>query len=307
MTDLATTTRQEPIDALALIARANLAESTKTKYTRVLAAYLSAGNGLGDAQALAAHADGLSNTGKAHLKAAVRLWAGQVALIAKSEATPENIGTVLATVARSEAITEAIKVRAAKGAKVHTWLSLPEVRALSNAIQNSIVGDRDRALVGLMLAAGLRRQEVVTLTFDDVKLQPVGDKMRTVLAVKGKGARDRVVPISDALARDLQTWGSHVGHTGKIARSLGMKREAGESMSAQGLFDLARKYGQMIGKPELAPHDLRRTYAQLAFEAGLAITQISVLLGHESIATTQRYLNLELDLETTASDFIPWG
>lgn len=307
MAELATTARHETIDALALIARADLADSTKTKYSRVLAAYLSAGNGLGDAQALATYADGLSNTSKAHLKAAVRLWAGQVALIAKSQATPENIGAVLASVARSEAITEAIKVKAPKGAKAHTWLSLPEVRALSNAIKNSIVGDRDRALVGLMLAAGLRRQEVVDLTFDDVKLQPVGDKMRTVLAVKGKGARDRVVPISDALARDLQTWGSHVGHTGKIARSLGMKREPGESMSAQGLFDLAHKYGAAIGKPDLAPHDLRRTYAQLAYEAGLPITQISVLLGHENIATTQRYLNLELDLESTASDFIPWG
>ena len=70
---------------------------------------------------------------------------------------------------------------------------------------------------------------------------------------------------------------------------------------------MARKYGKAIGKPELAPHDLRRTYAQIAYEAGVPITRISRLLGHESIETTQRYLNLELDLETTASDFVPWG
>ena len=75
-------------------------------------------------------------------------------------------------------------------------------------------------------------------------------------------------------------------------------------MSAQGLFNLARKYGAAIGKPELAPHDLRRTYAQIAYEAGVPITQISRLLGHESIETTQRYLNLDLDLETTA--FTRW-
>ena len=75
-------------------------------------------------------------------------------------------------------------------------------------------------------------------------------------------------------------------------------------MSAQALFNLARKYGSLIGKPDLAPHDLRRTYAQIAYEAGVPITQISRLLGHESIETTQRYLNLDLDLETTA--FTRW-
>ena len=46
--------------------------------------------------------------------------------------------------------------------------------------------------------------------------------------------------------------------------------------------------------------------AQLGYEAGVPITQISKLLGHATVATTQRYLNLDLDLETTISDFIPF-
>jgi integrase len=66
------------------------------------------------------------------------------------------------------------------------------------------------------------------------------------------------------------------------------------------------KAGAAIGKPDLAPHDLRRTYAQLGYEAGVPITQISKLLGHANVATTQRYLNLDLDLSTTVSDFIPF-
>ena len=61
----------------------------------------------------------------------------------------------------------------------------------------------------------------------------------------------------------------------------------------------------------LAPHDLRWTYAQLGYEGGVPDTQISRLLGHASVAVTQRYLNLDLDLKTTVSDFIPfqgqWG
>ena len=57
---------------------------------------------------------------------------------------------------------------------------------------------------------------------------------------------------------------------------------------------------------ELQPHDLRRTYAELGRRAGVPISQISKLLGHASIETTQDYLNIELDLETTISDFVPF-
>lgn len=74
----------------------------------------------------------------------------------------------------------------------------------------------------------------------------------------------------------------------------------------QAIFALVCRRGAKIGKPHLAPHDLRRTYAQLGYEAGVPITQISKLLGHASVATTQRYLNLDLDLETTVSDFVPF-
>jgi len=67
----------------------------------------------------------------------------------------------------------------------------------------------------------------------------------------------------------------------------------------------AGRCGPRVGVPGLDPHDLRRDYAQLGFDSGIPITQISALLGHESVKTTQTYLNLSLDLETTASDFIP--
>jgi len=67
-----------------------------------------------------------------------------------------------------------------------------------------------------------------------------------------------------------------------------------------------RKHGALIGQPALAPHDLRRTYAQLGYQAGVPLTQISRLLGHASLTTTQRYLNLDLDLDVTVSDFIPF-
>jgi len=144
------------------------------------------------------------------------------------------------------------------------------------------------------------------MTFEAVKLQPLGDRFRTVLDVEGKGAKDRVVPISDRLANAVDEWGKLVDHQGRIARSLGRSRTIQGDMSTVSIYNLVRRRGVMIDRPDLAPHDLRRTYAQLGYEAGVPITQISTLLGHASVATTQRYLNLELDLEVTVSDFIPF-
>jgi len=170
---------------------------------------------------------------------------------------------------------------------------------------DSLTGRRDWVILALLVGAGLRREELINLRFDNIQEQYTKDgKSRMVLNVNGKGAKDRVVPISGDLTRGLQEW-QEIAEDGLIARSLGRKKELGESISAIGVFNIVRKHGTMIDKPELAPHDLRRTYAQLGYDAGVPITQISKLLGHASVATTQRYLNLDLDLEATASDFIP--
>ena len=69
--------------------------------------------------------------------------------------------------------------------------------------------------------------------------------------------------------------------------------------------DLTKRYGAYIDMPKLAPHDTRRTFAELARLAGIDLLQISILLGHKSIETTRLYLNVEVDLQRTASDFIP--
>ena len=113
------------------------------------------------------------------------------------------------------------------------------------------------------------------------------------------------MPINDRLAAAIDDWESVVGG-GYIARSISKGGEISDSLSAIGVFHIVRAAGEAIGKPSLAPHDLRRTYAQLGYEAGVPVTQISRLLGHASVATTQRYLNLDLDLKTTVSDFIPF-
>lgn len=284
-----------------------LQPSTKSQYRKALANYLATGNSLADAEALAGYAAGLPKSGRAFLKAAVRLWGDSVALQAKAGATPENAAAVQATVYRIEALNQAIRVEQAKGQKAHTWLSQAEVKKLLDTCDpTTLAGKRDRLILGMLAGAGLRREELANLAFENIVLQPVAGKLRTVLSITGKGAKSRVVPVSDRLAAALDEWAGLCGNAGRVARSVTRVGELGDSLSVIGIFQVVRQAGQAIGKPGLAPHDLRRTYAQLGYEAGVPITQISKLLGHSSVSTTQRYLNLDLDLQVTISDFIPF-
>ena len=292
-------------DPLQLIDRLSLADSTKKRYRKVLGDYLDTGATIEDVGALQDYALDLSGGAQAHLAAAVSAYADSMVHAIESAVTPDTIDEAQALAMRYRAMKRTVKVKRESGGKAHTWLSQAQVRAMFSHCPEGIIGERDRVLLGLLVGAGLRREEAVNLTFDDLKLQPVKGKMRTVLAVKGKGKKSRVVPISDDLANAIDTWGERVGHEGPILRSLGMNREPGESISAVALFGIVRRYGDHIGKPDLAAHDLRRTYAQLGHEAGVPIPQISRLLGHASVETTMTYLNLELDLETTVSDFVP--
>lgn len=298
--------------ALACVDRAiNLADSTKRKYRRALERYLATGASLTDAEALADYAQVQGTSGRAFLKAAVRLVTEGLEIHLKGQVTPELVHLTQAALWRLESVNKAIKVKNGQGQKAHTWLSQLEARRLFAMLGEGLVGQRDRVILALLVGAGLRRSEVVALTFADVLLQPVGDRMRTVLDIKGKGKKARVVPVSDDLAAILADWRAVVGD-GRVARSLGMSKEIGESLSGVAVHHIVRKRARAIGfdgdrRPELAPHDLRRTYAQLGYEAGVPLPQISKLLGHSTVAVTQRYLNLELDLETTVSDFIPLG
>jgi integrase len=307
MTQIAIIPQRGRPDVLAIIAGAShLAESTREKYARAVERYQDTGGDLFNPEQLAEYAQDLPASGRTFLKAAVKLVTDRLASQVKGMATPDNVATVQATLYRAEALQNAIQTKTSAGTKAHTWLSQAEVKALLDTCGDDVKGQRDRLALGLLVAAGLRCSEAVGLRFDDVKLQPIKSKMRTVLEVTGKGAKSRVVPISDRLANALDKWAGVVGGEGRVLRNVTKGGEIGDSISGVGVFNLVRDAGAAMGKPELAPHDLRRTYAQLGYEAGVPVTQISKLLGHSSISTTQRYLNLDLDLGTTVSDFVPF-
>jgi integrase len=286
-----------------------LAATTKTKYRRVTIAFLETGGNLADAGNLAHYTAELNTTAKSHLKAVVKLWAAAVLqeVNANAQPTPEAMATADAIERRLKAIMNAIHVEAANGQKAHFWLSQADVRRLLRTCSDgSVKCQRDKIVLGILVGAGLRRDELCRLEFSDLKHQPHNGKLRVVLNVAGKGDKARVVPISDPLAAAIDDWHKPCRSKGRIARSVNKAGILGASLSPVGIFKIVNRAGADIGYPALAPHDLRRTYAQIGYEAGVPITQISRLLGHASIATTQRYLNLDLDLETTVGDFVPF-
>ena len=291
---------------LSAIENADLADTTKVQYRKALANYLAAGGDFRDPDALADYASKLPKSSRSFLKAAIRLATQNITRQAKARANPDNVAEVQAVIYRVEAIQDAIHVAYNEGRKAHTWLTQAQVRAL----EATCTEDRDWIAMGLLLGAGLRREEAVKLTFGDLKEIPTKNgNMRPVLDVAGKGAKDRVVPIKPGLAKRIHAWRERLGAgpDDLICRSVSKGGEIGAELSGVGLFKIVRKHGAALGRPELAPHDCRRTYAQLGYAAGIPLTQIMLLLGHSSLDVTKRYLDLDLDLDVTVSDFIPWN
>ena len=278
-----TTAHDLGVDPIRVIKHSSLSATTKRQYCRAIELYLETGGNLADAEQLADYARDLKSSPKAFLKAAVKLWTTAVERRVKATSTPENVNAVLATIHRLESLNQAIQVQRTKGSKPHNWLSGSQVKHLREVVDNN----RDYLIISLMLQAGLRRNEVVTLRYLDVQL--LGDMH--ILIVIGKGEKSRTIPITPTLAEGLKTWPNGSG--------LEIFPLAGQT-----IMDICRKYGRQIDLPNLSPHDLRRTFAQIALDNGVSIVQISQLLGHSSVATTQRYLDLDTQKLPTVGDFM---
>ena len=114
----------------------------------------------------------------------------------KAGATPTNLEQTQAALLRLDAMQNAVQVEAPKGTKAHTWLSQAQVSRITGLCPETLEGKRDWIVLGLLLGAGLRREELAALTFEALKQQPTkSGKMRKGLEVTGKGGKTRVIPI----------------------------------------------------------------------------------------------------------------
>ncbi len=170
-------------------------------------------------------------------------------------------------------------------------LSADLAEVLVNAPDTSTLkGLRDRAMLAVMVGCGLRRSEVASLTWKQIEKQ---DGHWVIVQIKGKYGRIRSVTIPQWVKITLDEWREMAGESGYVFKTVNKWGQTQhESLSVDTVRHTVKRYGAMIGEPDLAPDDLRRTYARLAYKAGTDMGQIQSMLGHASPQTTERYLEL---------------
>jgi integrase/recombinase XerD len=151
---------------------------------------------------------------------------------------------------------------------------------------------RDRALLELMYACGLRASEAIALESGDLDLEA------GVLRARGKGNKERLVPVGSAAARALAAYLQR----GR-PRLVGDRWEArlfvnqrGSGLTRQGLYKIVQRHAASAGLAEkMSPHTLRHTFATHLLAGGCDLRSLQEMLGHADIATTQLYTHLSAE------------
>ncbi|WP_134767397.1 tyrosine recombinase XerC [Nocardioides sp. 1609] len=164
--------------------------------------------------------------------------------------------------------------------------------AVEAADDGSPVGLRDIAMLELLYATGIRVGELVGLDVDDV------DRDRNVVRVLGKGRKERTVPFGRPAARSLDFWLRH-GRPALVVDGAGgalFLGARGRRIDQRAVRTLVhRRIADVPGAPDMGPHGLRHTAATHLLEGGADLRSVQELLGHASLATTQRYTHVTTD------------
>ena len=177
------------------------------------------------------------------------------------------------------------------------WKGLPEVldveevsRLLKSAGQDGKKGIRDRAILELLYAAGLRVSEASNLKVIDL------NREAGFLRCLGKGGRERVVPVGRHALEWIQRYLTQVREGLKPkseVKQLFLNR-FGRPLSRQSIWILIRHYANQAGiRKKISPHTLRHSFATHLLQAGADLRVVQELLGHASIITTQIYTHVD--------------
>lgn len=181
-----------------------------------------------------------------------------------------------------------------QGRKLPQFLYRREIEALLAAPPaNTPLGQRDRALLEVLYASGLRVSEVTNLRLQDL------DLTRGEVKVMGKGRKERLVPLGSK-AREALTLYLHQGRPELLAQNKDagttdrvFLNRWGKALSVRSVRRVVDKYVEELALAEgLSPHSIRHTFATHLLEAGADLRVVQELLGHASIATTQIYTHV---------------
>ncbi|MEI7591193.1 MAG: site-specific tyrosine recombinase XerD, partial [Deltaproteobacteria bacterium] len=192
------------------------------------------------------------------------------------------------------------------------WLKLPdtlsriEIEELIEKVPTTTtIGLRDRAMLEMLYATGLRVSEIIGLTMSNINWQ-VG-----YVIVMGKGQKERVVPMGeasiDSVSRYLQE-SRHLLMKSKPTDALFLNK-SGIAFSRQGFWKMVKKYATQAGiVKKVYPHTFRHSFATHLLEGGADLRSLQTMLGHADISTTQIYTHLNREgLKDVHKRFHPRG
>ena len=161
------------------------------------------------------------------------------------------------------------------------------------------LGVRDRALLELMYAAGLRVSEACGLRARDIDIEAA------LVTCHGKGNKERRVPIGKSAVHWLQRYlaiRKQFGSEGKSELFL----HHGKRMTRQTAWSLIKKYAAVAGVPDISPHTLRHSFGTHLMQHGADSRSVQALLGHSDISTTEIYTHItDLHMRKTYDRFHP--
>lgn len=170
-----------------------------------------------------------------------------------------------------------------------TYLTIDEIDKLLNIEIKDAFNARNKSLLELLYATGLRISELVNLEFKNIDLNDC------IVRIMGKGSKERIVPINDTAIKYLKIYVKDYRHclVKKEQNNYVYLNNHGKKMTRQGVFKMLKKRTLEANiKKDVSPHTLRHSIATHMLENGADLRIIQEFLGHESISTTQIYTHL---------------
>src|SRR5262249_8395401 len=152
--------------------------------------------------------------------------------------------------------------------------------------------ERDRAIFELLYGCGLRNSELVGIELDDI------EEANGVILVRGKGKKQRYVPLEGAAAEALEAYRAArqklLDHTYKRTRRLFINRRGGP-LTTRSVGRIVKQIAVARGlPPDIHPHTLRHAFGTHMLAEGADLRAIQEMLGHERLSTTQKYTQLSI-------------
>lgn len=172
-------------------------------------------------------------------------------------------------------------------------LTIDQARALlEQPFPDTATGARDRAMLEVLYGCGLRASELSGLDADDLYLDD------EFLRVRGKGSKERLVPIAGAAARALCAYldgprGELAAHARRGVSPAVFLNARGGRISRQSVHAIVERAGRLVGIEGLHPHTLRHSFATHMLAGGADLRVLQEILGHASISTTQIYTHID--------------